>query len=56
MIEFLPADPTVPPALDLLAAMLAEMYDLYGNIDGPAGRPWTWPNCRPDRYLPGRLA
>ena len=34
-MEFRPADPSVPPASDLIAAMVAEMEPLYGRIDVP---------------------
>ena len=35
MVEFRPADPSQPPASDLLAAMVEEMVPLYGRIDVP---------------------
>ena len=34
-MEFRPADASVPPASDLIAAMVAEMEPLYGRIDVP---------------------
>jgi len=34
-VEFRPADPSEPPASDLIAAMVAEMEPLYGRIDVP---------------------
>jgi GNAT superfamily N-acetyltransferase len=33
-IDFRAADPAAPPASDLLAAMVAEMNELYGDIEG----------------------
>ncbi len=33
-IDFRAADPAAPPAGDLLAAMVAEMNELYGDIEG----------------------
>jgi GNAT superfamily N-acetyltransferase len=34
-IEFKAVDPGAPPASDLIAAMVAEMNELYGDIEGP---------------------
>ena len=34
-IDFRECDPTLSPARDLLAAMVAEMNELYGDIEGP---------------------
>ena len=41
-IEFRTADPARPPASELLAAMVAEMNELYGNIESP-GMPTATP-------------
>ena len=41
-IEFRAADPARPPASELLAAMVAEMNELYGNIESP-GMPTATP-------------
>ena len=34
-LDFRESDPTQSPARDLLAAMVAEMNELYGDIEGP---------------------
>jgi GNAT superfamily N-acetyltransferase len=34
-IEFKEVDPAAPPARELIAAMVAEMNELYGDIEGP---------------------
>ena len=41
-IDFRPADPSQPPASELLAAMVAEMNELYGDIEFP-GMPSATP-------------
>jgi GNAT superfamily N-acetyltransferase len=41
-IEFRAADPALPPASELLAAMVAEMNELYGDIEFP-GMPTASP-------------
>jgi GNAT superfamily N-acetyltransferase len=41
-IEFRTADPARPPASELLAAMVAEMNELYGDIEFP-GMPTATP-------------
>lgn len=41
-IDFRTADPAQPPASDLLAAMVAEMNELYGDIEFP-GMPTATP-------------
>ena len=41
-IEFRAADPALPPASELLAAMVAEMNELYGDIEFP-GMPSAMP-------------
>jgi GNAT superfamily N-acetyltransferase len=46
-IEFRTADPAQPPASDLLAAMVAEMNDLYGDIEFPG-----MPSATPADFAP----
>jgi GNAT superfamily N-acetyltransferase len=46
-IEFKTVDPAAPPASDLLAAMVAEMNDLYGDIEGP-----HMPSATPADFAP----
>jgi ribosomal protein S18 acetylase RimI-like enzyme len=43
-IDFREIEPTVPPASDLLAAMVAEMNELYGDIEFP-GMPSATPEA-----------
>jgi GNAT superfamily N-acetyltransferase len=46
-IEFRPIDAAVPPASELLAAMVAEMGELYGDIDGD-----HMPSAKPADFAP----
>jgi GNAT superfamily N-acetyltransferase len=46
-IDFRPMDPGRPPASDLLAAMVAEMNELYGNIEFPG-----MPSATPEDFAP----
>jgi GNAT superfamily N-acetyltransferase len=46
-IDFREIEPTVPPASDLLAAMVAEMNELYGDIEFPG-----MPSATPADFAP----
>jgi GNAT superfamily N-acetyltransferase len=46
-IEFRAADPALPPASELLAAMVAEMNELYGDIEFPG-----MPSATPADFAP----
>jgi GNAT superfamily N-acetyltransferase len=46
-MEFRPADPSAPPASDLIEAMLEEMVPLYGRIDRPG-----MPLAGPEQFMP----
>jgi GNAT superfamily N-acetyltransferase len=46
-IEFMAVDPAAPPASELIAAMVAEMNDLYGDIEGP-----HMPSATPADFAP----
>ena len=48
-VEFRDADPAAPPASELLAAMVAEMSELYGDLDGP-----NMPSAKPADFAPPR--
>jgi len=54
-IEFSPADPSIPPASDLIHAMVAEMQGLYGIV-GHVGVPLDLSELAPPAgvYLVGR--
>ena len=47
MLRFEPLPADTPPASDLLAAMVAEMRELYGPIDGPG-----MPSATPADFAP----
>ena len=46
-IDFRPMDAALPPASDLLAAMVAEMGELYGDIEGD-----HMPSAKPADFAP----
>jgi GNAT superfamily N-acetyltransferase len=46
-IDFRTTDPALPPANDLLAAMVAEMSELYGDIEGD-----HMPSAKPADFAP----
>ena len=46
-IEFRPIDAALPPASELLAAMVAEMGELYGDIEGD-----HMPSAKPADFAP----
>jgi GNAT superfamily N-acetyltransferase len=50
-IDFRPADAALPPASELLAAMVAEMNELYGDIEFPG-----MPSATPADFAPPRGA
>jgi GNAT superfamily N-acetyltransferase len=46
-IDFRESDPALSPARDLIAAMVAEMNELYGDIEGP-----NVPSAKPADFAP----
>ena len=46
-IDFRPMDPALPPASELLAAMVSEMGELYGDIEGD-----HMPSAKPADFAP----